>query len=368
MRLHTKLFLSVGILIVALGAVLFFLPWYFIEIDLKQGTEKVHALLHKEEVRNETVESELIQTLQETLHGLADKIAIQTLAVILISLLLALIVLERIASSFTKPLTILAGAAENVAGGKYREIRLIPVGERKDEVATLTRAFEGMVKGLKEREQIRGVLNKVVSKDVAEEILKKEVHLGGEDRVVTMLFSDIRNFTKQTENFTPQKTITMLNTLMTKMSRIIEGEGGIIDKYIGDEIMALYGAPVAVEDHALRAISSAMLMIETLKKWNEERKEEGEEPLSIGIGIHSGLVVAGNMGAEDRLNYTVIGRNVNLAARLCQIAKPMQLIISEATLKEPKIKDSFAALPLEPLTLKGFREPITIYQIVGFKW
>lgn len=313
-------------------------------------------------------EKSVLDSLTTLQTEVARKMSLQMIAVMLVSLGLALFLLNRIARSFTRPIVQLAGATEGVASGKYSEIVLPEVGKGADEIAVLTRAFQSMIDGLVEREKIRGVLNKVVSKDVADEILKSTIHLGGEDRVISMLFSDIRGFTKMTENFSPQQTIEMLNAYMTKMSHVIEGEGGVIDKYVGDEIMALYGAPSPHPDHAVRAVSSAMLMIETLKKWNDERAAHGQPPVEMGVGIHTGLVVAGNMGAEDRLNYTVLGANVNLAARLGQAAEPGQVIISEAVLNEPKVSDSFHVKPLDPISLKGFSEPIKIYQISGFKW
>jgi len=160
----------------------------------------------------------------------------------------------------------------------------------------------------------------------------------------------------------------MLNLCMTKISHVIEGEGGVIDKYVGDEVMALFGAPTHYPDHALRAISTGMLIIETLRKWNQERKEAGEIPIEMGVSVHTGLVVVGNMGAENRLNYTVLGTNVNLAARLCDVAKPYQLIISQNTLDESNIKEFFHVRPLPALTPKGFVEPVQIYEVIGFKW
>jgi len=289
-------------------------------------------------------------------------------AIFLVCLLFSLAALDRIAGHITKPLIQLAHATEEVSKGQYASYEMPDLGHRKDEIATLVKGFEEMVKGFLEKEKIRAVLNKVVSKDVADEILKSTIHLGGEDRVVTILFSDIRGFTKMTADLSPQKTIEMLNSYMTKMFRVIEGEGGVIDKYVGDEIMALYGAPITHPDHAVRALSAAKLMIETLKKWNQERELKGDPSMTMGIGIHTGLVVAGNMGAEDRLNYTVLGANVNLASRLCQAAGPMQIIISEHTLQEPGVKDSFYTSPLESILPKGFSEPIKIYEITGFKW
>lgn len=268
----------------------------------------------------------------------------------------------------TKPLSDLAVAAQMIKEGKFEEIKLSPVKERKDEIGALTKAFETMIEGLKEREKIHAVLNKVVSKDIADEILKSNIQLGGEDREISILFSDIRNFTQMIQPLTPQETIVLLNEFMTKMTRVIEGEGGIIDKYIGDEVMALYGAPISYPDHALRALSSAKIMIETLKAWNVERESRGQFRVEMGIGIHTGLVVAGNMGAQDRLNYTVLGSSVNLAARLCQAAKPGQILISEFTWNAADVQEFFYVNALPPIQVKGFAEPINVYEIVGFKW
>lgn len=266
------------------------------------------------------------------------------------------------------PLEKLLQAIEGILVGKHEKVVLPKMGARKDEIALLVHGFEEMVAGLQEREKIRSVLNKVVSTDVAEKILKNKLDLGGEDCMVTMLFSDIRDFTTLTEHFSPQKTIEMLNFYMTKMSRIIENEGGIIDKYVGDEIMALFGTPIPHPQHALRAISTGMLMLERIKGVNEERAKRDEPIFKMGIGIHTGVVVAGNMGAENRMNYTVLGKNVNLAARLCQSARPGQLIISENTLEEAGVKDSFIVKSLEPISLKGFSEQIKIYEVTGFQW
>jgi adenylate cyclase len=310
----------------------------------------------------------LTATLTSLHRIVTDRISFHILLVAFGALFIALAILGKISLNVTKPIVALAKATESISSGKYEEINLPDVGNRKDEIAILTRSFKEMVDGLRDREKIRGVLNKVVSKDVADEILKTNIHLGGEDRVVTILFSDIRGFTKLSENLHPQKIISLLNTFMTKMSRVIEGEGGVIDKYVGDEIMALYGAPTSHPDHAIRALASAMLMMETLKGWNKERVAQGLPPIEMGIGIHTGLVVAGNMGAEDRLNYTVIGANVNLASRLCTVAQAMQIVISSSTYLAPNVKDSFVAKPLDPLKLKGISEPIDAYELIGFQW
>lgn len=313
-------------------------------------------------------ERSIVGTLLNLEHRLSQKISLQLSLVAIGAMILILIFIGRIGINVIYPVTKLAQATQHVVAGRYQEVVLPNMGKRKDEIAILIHSFSDMVKGLEEREKIRGVLDKVVSKDVADEILRTQIHLGGEDRIVTMLFSDIRGFTHLTADMPPQKTIQMLNACMTKISRVIEGEGGVIDKYVGDEVMAIYGAPTKHPDHALRAVSSGLLIIETLKKWNLERVAGGSPPIEMGIGVHTGLVVAGNMGAEDRLNYTVLGANVNLAARLCEASGANQLLISENTLKEPNVSESFHVNPLSPISLKGFAKPIQVYEVIGFKW
>ena len=229
------------------------------------------------------------------------------------------------------------------------------------------RTFSEMVDELKDKEKVRGVLNKVVSREIAEEILKGNVHLGGEERSVTVLFADVRQFTHLTEKMPPSEVIELLNTCMTKISHSIDEYGGVIDKFVGDEVMALFGAPVAREDSALKAIQSALAMVETLKEWNQVRKSSGQPPIEMGFGIHTGLVVAGNMGAENRLNYTVLGANVNLSARLCSMASPMQVLITDETLKSPGVAAAVDVKELPEMQFKGFSEKMTVYEVTRQK-
>ena len=150
---------------------------------------------------------------------------------------------------------------------------------------------------------------------------------------------------------------------MTKISACIDRHGGCVDKYIGDEVMALFGAPVAKEDSALQAVHAALEIVAVLKAWNQERGAAGQPSVEMGIGIHTGTMLVGNMGAENRLNYTVIGSNVNLAARICSAAKGMQILISGDTLQEHGVKEAFSIEEMSPITLKGFSLPIALYQI-----
>lgn len=305
--------------------------------------------------------SKFLNTLSGTI---IFKISISLIFAAIISFAIALIILHNIAKKITGPIAALSKASEELSKGQYEGLILPKIGKRHDEICTLTHSFTGMVGALKDRDKIRGVLNKVVSKEISEQILKNNIELGGEEKIVTLLFSDIRNFTHLAEGLPPHILIEMLNAYMTRMCRIIDETQGVVDKFVGDEIMTLYGAPICFDFHAVKAIESALWMIKDLSIWNEERKKNNQFVFEIGIGIHTGLVYAGNMGSENRLNYTVIGANVNQAARICSVAKPMQVLISEETLNSPGVADKFRVKKLEPVLLKGIDLPVQVYEVL----
>jgi len=308
----------------------------------------------------------LVDSLDKNANELITTISFNMRLIALGALLFVLIFLNNVASRITRPISILAQAAEKVGRGELDGIKLPELKKsRRDEVVQLTQSFHDMVEGLKEKERVRGVLNKVVSDEIAEEILNGNIHLGGEEKIVTVLFADIRHFTQLTEKMPPQDVVAMLNTCMTRISKSIDEQGGVIDKYVGDEVMALFGAPVEKADSPCQAIRSALSIIEALEEWNRERAGQGLDPIKMGIGIHTGKVLAGNMGAENRLNYTVLGANVNLASRLCSAAGEMEVLISRATYDLPEVKQKFTVEEKTPIELKGFTEPITVYRVVG---
>ncbi|MDN3505643.1 MAG: adenylate/guanylate cyclase domain-containing protein [Simkaniaceae bacterium] len=302
----------------------------------------------------------LVHSIEEQSKKAIKSISFNMRIIALFALGLVLLLLHRVARRITKPITQLARATGDVGKGKLEDIELpeVPKG-RHDEIATLCASFSEMIKGLQEKEKVKGVLNKVVSPEIAEEIMKGQIHLGGEEKKITVFFADIRNFTHMSLNKAPAEVIEMLNTCMTKIAHEVDNFGGVIDKFVGDEVMALFGAPLEKEDSALNAIQCAQEIIRVLKEWNAER----EEPVEMGIGIHTGVVLVGNMGAENRLNYTVIGTNVNLAARMCSTAKGMEILVSSETLKEPHVQESIQVEELPPTELKGFDTSIVLYRV-----
>ncbi len=310
----------------------------------------------------------LLRSLEEGSQQVVDSIIFNIRVCGVVVLAIALILLQYFSRSISAPIAELSKSTQEILKGQLDQVKISPKYlKRDDEIATLCHSFEEMVTGLKEKEKVKGVLNKVVSQEIAQEILAGSIHLGGEQKRVTVLFADIRNFTQMTQTMLPQDVVDLLNTCMTKMSHVIDQHGGVIDKFVGDEIMALFGAPIQRSDSALQAVTSAFEMIDALAAWNRERQQKKLASVEMGIGIHTGEMLAGNMGAENRLNYTVIGSNVNLVARMCSAAKGMQILISEDTLNEAFIRDRFLVEQMPPMSFKGFNHPVTIYRITGKK-
>jgi len=235
-----------------------------------------------------------------------------------------------IARSLSQPLESLTNTVKRIDDGDYQQTDIL---ERKDEIGTLSIAVNRMSQGLKERDQVRNLLGKVVSPEIATELLSKDIDLGGEKRDATILFSDIRKFTGYCEKRDPKEILKLLNRYLAGMTEAVESHKGVIDKYIGDAIMALFGVPVELDNAAEQSVEAALAMIEALEVLNAELVNEKLDPIQMGIGINTGTVVAGNMGSVNRLNYTVIGDCVNLASRLEGLTKflGVPLIVSEST-------------------------------------
>lgn len=268
-----------------------------------------------------------------------------------------------LAGGITRPIRRLVEATDKVAAGQL-DVHLAV--QSRDEVGQLTEHFNSMTEGLRERERMRGLLDKVVSTEVAGELVRlerdKKLHLGGEVREITVLFCDLRNFTATTEHMPPQACIGMLNEYLTAMVEPIDHEQGVVDKFVGDEVMAIFGAPLNQGDSAARAVRAAKGMMAAMAWLNTTRAQRGEKPLACGIGINTGPAVAGLTGSKDRLSYTVLGATVNLAARLCSAAKPGEIIVGEATRADAP---GIAVEPLEPIQVKGFTKPVAVFRVAG---
>jgi adenylate cyclase len=227
----------------------------------------------------------------------------------------------------------------------------------------------------KQKRQIRQAFSKYLDPHVVEDVVDdpEKLRLGGVKQDLTVLFSDIRGFTSISERLSPEALVRLLNDYLTEMTGIVMARRGLLDKYIGDAVMAVFGAPRHYPDHARMGCLVALEMIERLEKLNDKwmvqdwGKSGPPPPLRIGVGVNTGPMVAGNMGSRDRFDYTVMGDNVNLGSRLEGLNKvyKTQIIISQATLDQ--LGDGFWVRCLDRVRVKGKGDPVAIYELLGKK-
>ncbi len=224
-----------------------------------------------------------------------------------------------------------------------------------------------MIEDVSREKRLKSTMSRYMDSGIAEQLLGQgsEV-LGGRDVMATILFSDVRSFTTLTEELGAQGTVTMLNEYFTIMVDCIQAEGGMLDKFIGDAIMAAFGLPISHDDNEDRAMRCAISMHRELGLWNKERVRRGDRPLRIGIGLNTDKVVAGNIGSPKRMDYTVIGDGVNLAARLESASKQYcaGLLISEFT--RERLKGTYRLREVDSVVVKGKTEPVKIHEVLDF--
>jgi adenylate cyclase len=231
--------------------------------------------------------------------------------------------------------------------------------------AYITSLVSHYIREQRERNRVTGIFGRYVSKGVVDEILSsdQEIKLGGVRKDVTLMFVDIRGFTPLSEKMEPEDVINILNEYLDLCTKAVFTYEGTLDKFIGDGVMSIFGAPIEQEDHTLRAVKAALEMKSGSDGLAKRLQEQYGRTVSFGIGINSGPAVIGNIGSQDRLDYTAIGDTVNLAARLESNAKPGQILISKDTYE--RVKDDFIITPLESMKVKGKEQPIMVYQVEG---
>jgi adenylate cyclase len=271
---------------------------------------------------------------------------------------------SRVASRMSTALKRVTDALRRVEQLDYVHVDAVRTG---DEIEDLAQGFNRMVDGLKERDKLRHTFGKYMTATVLEHLLAGKVSLGGESLRVTILFTDIRSFTSISESMDPQQLVGLLNEYFTEMVGIVMQEDGVVDKYIGDAIMAVFGAPVPKPGDPVNAVRAAVRMRRALHELNARLETRGVPRLRTGIGIHTGEVVAGNIGSEKRMEYTVIGDAVNLASRLESNTKELgvDVLISEDTYE--LVKDAIEARPVKRIGVKGRQQPVMTYEVLGLK-
>jgi adenylate cyclase len=282
--------------------------------------------------------------------------------IVLGAALVALLIGWRIASRMATALARVNAAMSRLEHQEYVKVEAVPTG---DELEDLANGFNAMVDGLRERDKLRVTMGKYMTEEVLEHVMAGEVELGGKTIELTILFCDLRDFTTLSEKRSAQQIVALLNEYFTHMVDCVMAEGGVVDKYIGDNIMAVFGAPVSRPDDAQRAVRAAVRMRAALATLNESFAARGLETLRFGIGLHSGEVVAGNIGSAKRMEYTVIGDAVNLASRLESKTKELgtDIIISEAT--RERLDGAMRTELLGEVHVKGRAQPVQIYKVIG---
>ena len=224
-----------------------------------------------------------------------------------------------------------------------------------------------MIEDISGEKRMKSTLSRYMDPSLTDKLLEDDENvLGGKSAVATILFSDIRSFTTLTEELGPQATVSLLNEYFTLMVDCIQGEGGMLDKFIGDAIMAAFGMPLAKGDDEDRAVRAAIAMIKSLRNWNKERLDGGKKTIDMGIGLNTDSIVSGNIGSPKRMDYTMIGDGVNLAARLESACKQYsaRILISENTLK--KLRGTYSVREIDWVVVKGKTEPVGIYEVLDY--
>jgi class 3 adenylate cyclase/HAMP domain-containing protein len=324
----------------------------------------------------------MIATRQTTSHGwsvviwepqteiLAEYLRMRELLLGIASAVLAVAMIGGFIAARTVTKPVLALVGETRAIGRRAWGALSPAMPRKDEIGDLSRAVRQMAEDLQIGEaeiareaKLRGDLSRFMSQEEVDGIIegRHPVELGGHRADVTVMFADMVAFTKAAETMPPEQVVKMLNELFTVLTEVVFRHGGIVDKFIGDCVMGIWGAPVGDPDHARRALEAAEDMMSFLEAGAEKWRESYGIEVRLAIGINSGSAIVGNIGSDKRMEYTVVGDVVNVAARLESIAAPNQVLVGESTIG--LIGDTFDMRLMGERKLTGRSESVQVYEL-----
>ncbi len=280
----------------------------------------------------------------------------------LASLLLLSLVLMKMTRKIAEPVAMLSRAAARLSRGDYEQ--KVPV-ITQDELGRLTEAFNSMIEGLRQRDFIRDTFGRYVSQEVANRLLETEdgLKLGGENRTISIVMSDLRGFTALTANMPPERVIHLLNRYLGNMVEILLDHQAIVDEMEGDGILAFFGAPEPMEDHAVQAVACALAMQSAMDKINSSNQAEGLPRLEMAIAINTGNVVVGNIGSERRTKYGAVGAEVNFTARIESYALGGQILVSHSTYE--RIRGIVKVRDVIQVEMKGIQGEVNLYDVHG---
>ncbi|UCE93098.1 MAG: adenylate/guanylate cyclase domain-containing protein [Flavobacteriaceae bacterium] len=261
--------------------------------------------------------------------------------------------------SLTLPFGEIIKTLQEVKKGNFKEKIQVT---RNDEIGYTGDVINEMSHGLEEREVIKDTFGKYVDKEVGVEILSGKIPFDGEKKDVTILFADLRDFTRLTESIEPKEMVYILNNYFAEMTEAVQQHSGTILRYVGDEIYAVFGAPFSLNHHQSHAVEAALEMNRRLVFVNKELKKQNYGPLKHGIGIHSGSVIAAIIGGRDRLSYDMVGDTVNLASRIQNLTKKFSIDILISGTTKAGLNTGHSLIKLTKTKVKGRKEPVEIYR------
>jgi adenylate cyclase len=285
-----------------------------------------------------------------------------TLVLFLVSFFLAGVLNRLVARSIVAPIENVLAVIPRVQQGDYQS-RIRVLGN--DEIGVLGDAGNDLIRGLAEREKLRAAFGKYVTPEVRDEILSGRIPLDGEVKEVTVLFADLRGFTGLVETMPTRLLVKIINGYFEKMAEAIQSHHGLVLQFIGDEIEAVFGAPLPLEDHATWAVRASLAMRDQLRQYNEKLHLEGFPALRHGIGIHTGKALAANVGSPERLTYTLVGDTVNVASRLQELTKEREHDIIFSAETRNALSQAFLTKPLSEVKVRGKSQGVEIFGLIG---
>ncbi len=299
---------------------------------------------------------ELVFT-EESILGPINRAKLYIVALGILMLIFGVFIARKTAANMVKPVTYLTKGVSRVGSGDL-DVKLEI--NTHDEIGVLTQEFNTMIEHLREKLQMQKFVSQSTISMIKEKTKHGDIGLGGNRENLAFLFSDVRGFTAMSEKLKPEEVVAVLNEYLDLQAQIIQKFEGDIDKFVGDEVMAVFSGS-RKEDNAIKA---AVEIVKNIKDLNQQKAEKGERTVDVGIGLHVGDVVTGRMGSRDRMDHTSIGDTVNLAARLCSQAEAGTVLASKEIVSKAT-KKKFTGKKLEPIRVKGKSQPIPVFQITG---
>ncbi|MNJ98409.1 Adenylate cyclase 1 [compost metagenome] len=306
------------------------------------------------------------QTSEETILEVSNEVKRRAIFVAGSAVSLAIFFIFLFSMTLTSPIEKLAELINIVSKGNF-DVKARAQVKSHDEVGDLAEAFDHMTEGLKERDKVKSLFSKFHGSSVADDLINNDIGVGGQNKNVVVFFSDIRGFTAFSEKRSPEEVVEMLNEYFGIMVGIINAHGGVVDKFIGDAIMAVWGAPKSSSKDAHNAVRACLEMRKALEKLNESRISRNQPPINIGMGLHAGQAISGTIGSDERMEYTVIGNTVNTASRIEASTKAFgaDLLITDSVIDI--VGDNYKVELAGAAEVKGRSEALKMYKVRGYK-